>query len=101
MGTARPVDLEFKWHVSFGQNFPAAWVDDPRASLMYGVDPVKKLRDVRDCGDKEAEKRGLMFVGERRLGHEIQRQYIVPTFWWRLRFLVLRPRLERPRKETR
>ena len=96
-----PVDDSLKWHVSFGQNFPAIWLDDPIGRQMYGLDPDAELRRTRAAGDRMAVKRGLMFIGERRLGHEIQRQYIVPTFWWRLRFLVLKPRLEMPRREAR
>jgi len=82
--------------VSFGQNFPAAWLDDPDGRRMYGLDAAKELRAVRECGDRMARTRGLMFIGEVRLGDEIQRQYIVPTFWLRLRHFFLRPKLERP-----
>lgn len=100
MGASGPVDVDdLKWHVTVGMNFPAHWLDDPETLRRGGIDPAKNLRLTRAAHDELAAGRGLIFIGEVRLGDQIQRQYIVPTFWWRLRFLVLKPRLEKPRRD--
>ena len=90
-------DEALKWHVSFGQNYADVHLDKRWHWERQGINPDKHLADIRACGDRQAKKRGLMFIGEKRIGNEIQRQYVVPTFWWRLRFLLLKPRLEVPR----
>ena len=86
-----------KWHVSFGQNYADVHLDKRWHWERQGIDPDQHIADIRACGDRQAKKRGLMFIGEKRIGSEIQRQYVVPTIWWRLRFLVTKPRLEVPR----
>jgi len=97
VGRAPDVD-DFKWHVPVGVNYPAHWLDDPERLRKGGIDPEKNLRLTRAAHDEIGRGRGLMFIGEVRLGDEIQRQYVVPTFWRRLRFLLFKPRLERPRR---
>ena len=91
------------WHVSVGINFQAHNLDNRRHWQRQGMNPDEHIAKLRQCGDDEGTRRGLMFIGEIRKGQEIQRQYVVPTFWWRLRFLygLLKPRIEQPRKETR
>ena len=89
------------WHVSLGVNFNARDLDNRRHWERQGIDPDEHVAKLRRCADEEGQKRGLMFIGEERKGQEIQRQYVVATIWWRLRFLVLKPRIEEPRKETR
>ncbi len=88
------------WLREFDQHFPAAWLDRQEAMRRYHADPVKLLRQTRGAGDKEAAKRGLMFAGERRESDQIVRRYRRPSLWGRLRYCVLRPRLEKPQKES-
>ena len=88
------------WHVSVGINFQADYLDNRRHWQRQGMDPDELIAKIRRSHDEEGRRRGLMFIGEIRKGQDIQRQYVVPTFWWRLRFSVLKPRIEQPRKET-
>ena len=60
------------------------------------IDPVVALASARLTGGKEAERRGLMFVGEVRKGDLIYQQFRHPTLWRRVRYAVLRPRREKP-----
>jgi len=76
-----------------------SWVlDEPWRFALQDppIDPVVALASARLTGDKERERRGLMFIGEVRKGDLIFQQYRRPTFWRRLRFAILRPRLEKP-----
>ena len=74
-----------------------SWVlDEPWRLTLNGLDPDVALASARLTGDKERERRGLMFVGEVRKGDLIYQQYRRPTFWLRLRYAVLRPRREKP-----
>ena len=97
---ARPTVVEdrdgLNWHVSLGVGFDAHNLDNRRHWQRLGIDPDEHVAKLRRCGDAEGQRRGLMFIGERRQGQEIQRQYVVATFWWRLRFLVFKPRLQKP-----
>ena len=76
-----------------------SWVlDEPWRFTLQDppIDPVVALASARLTGDKEAARRGLMFVGEVRRGDLIYQQFRRPTFWRRVRYAILRPRREKP-----
>ena len=92
-------EQHFKWGVSFGQNYDAAHLDDRRHWSRQGIDPDEHIAAMRAAGDREAERRGLVFTGEVRLGDEIQRQYFAPSQlsrWQRIRLRLLGGHNEKP-----
>jgi len=97
-------EQHFKWGVSFGQNFGAAHLDDRRHWSRQGIDPDKHIAAMRATGDREAERRGLVFIGEVRLGDEIQRQYFAPgqlSRWQRIRLRFFGGHNEKPLSQQR
>ncbi len=67
-----------KWHMAYSQEYESCWLDDPDHMRRGGIDPVKNLREVRACGDREAKKRGLVFSHEHRHGADkLRREYII------------------------
>ncbi|HUT62154.1 MAG TPA: hypothetical protein VNA25_30310 [Phycisphaerae bacterium] len=85
----------------FEQRYPATWLDDYDCLRWNHIEPNAFLASVRATGDREAARRGLMFIGEARVGDEISRYYVRPTFWRRLRFFFVPPRLEKRLAEGR
>ena len=73
---------------AFDQHYPTFWLDGRRALEREGIDPDEFIAKIRATGNREAEKRGLLFTGEERLGQEIARQYRKPTWWRRLRLYL-------------
>jgi len=84
------------WGRATDVRFPSWVLDEPWRLSLQGMDPVVALASARLTGDNEAERRGLMFIGEYRDGDEIVQQYRRPTRWRRLRYAILGPRLEKP-----